>query len=419
MNLKMSLKIFNDRSFLAYWIGFFFSAVGDAVFSLAIMWMIVETTGSALLMSTYLLLMGLPRLLFMLAGGVMADRWNPIKVMFWSDIFRALLMLVLFMAAMFGTPPIWFLFLLAILFGSVDAFYWPAANTLRRFIVSKESFTQSYGVIMGTMQLSAIIGPILAASMLALGGYGWAIAFNFISFLVSALTLRYIKYNGSSLPLNEQPQTKRSFKGELMEGLAFVWKTPVIFIMITTAFLANAGANGVGVGLPFLAKELGRGVEGLSMMSAGFGIGGVVGAIIFSILSIKNPTPRMTIMAFFSQGLAIVLVSLTGSLWQVVFLMALMGITSTAIQVIAPSVNQLLIPPHLMGRVSSVMSLVAMGSTPFAQAGAGFIVDAVSPHAIFAIGGTLEMLVALVAFFMPAIRLYGKSASKETKELAI
>lgn len=417
MNLKYSFKIFTDQSFLVYWIGFFFSAIGDAVFSLAIMWMIVETTDSAVLMSTYLLLFGIPRLLFMLAGGVLADRWNPIKVMFWSDIMRAFLMFGLFVMTLLGTPTIWMLFILAVLFGSVDAFYWPAASSLRRFIVSKERFTQSYGVIMGTMQLASIVGPILAAGLLAIGGYGWAIGFNFISFVVSAITLRYIRISQSTLKSDERQTRTRSFKVELVEGLSFVWKTPVIFIMISTAFLANAGANGVGVGLPFLAQEFGNGVEGLSWMSAGFGVGGVVGAIIFSVLSIKNPTPRMTLTAFLSQGVAILLVSLTGELWQVIVLMVLMGITSTAIQVIAPSVNQLIIPPQLMGRVSSVMSIVAMGSTPFAQAGAGFIVDKVSPHAVFAIGGTLEILAAFVALCIPAIRMYGRE--NEAKRLAV
>ncbi|WP_269768023.1 MFS transporter [Tumebacillus avium] len=87
--------IFRQRSFLFYWLGYVLSQLGDVIFMITMSWMIVEVTGSGIIMGTFLMMFGIPRLAVMLIGGVMVDRYDPRKVMIYSDLLRAAVLAVI------------------------------------------------------------------------------------------------------------------------------------------------------------------------------------------------------------------------------------------------------------------------------------------------------------------------------------
>lgn len=116
---------------------------------------------------------------------------------------------------------------------------------------------------------------------------------------------------------------------------------------------------------------------------------------------------------FLSTGRSAFVCSIIFNQWIIILLLAISGLTSTAIQVFTSSVNQTIIPAELMGRVFSVMALVSMGSTPFAQAMAGWAIDLYSAQTIFLIGGSLEIVVALLAFLVPQIKYYDSKLLKK------
>ncbi|WP_157722047.1 MFS transporter [Tumebacillus avium] len=303
---------------------------------------------------------------------------------------------------------------MAVIFGLVDAFYWPAAGVIRQRIVTKEHYTQSNSVLIGSMQVAGIIGPLAGAMIFAMGGYHLGLVLNALSFIISAGTLAFVKLqpqeSAAASPAGKQ---KRSFKADFLEGIRYVGKTPIILTMIIVSFFANAGANGVSVGLPFLAEKFGVGAAGLGQMSAGWGIGGLIGAVVITLIAIKNPTPRMTLIAFFVQGVAIFLTIFTLNHWYAAALLVVCGLASTSIQVFSSSVNQTIIPPELMGRVGSVMALISMGSTPPCQALAGWVIDTFGLDVLYFSGGLLELTAAGLAFLVPAIRLYGRKNARQ------
>jgi DHA3 family macrolide efflux protein-like MFS transporter len=399
--------IFRNRDFILYWLGFLLSLIGDAIFSITLSWLVVEATGSGVIMGSILMAMGLPRIVLMLLGGVMTDRMDARRVMIISDLLRAGVMGGLMVLAWGGRPPVWSLYAVALTFGAVDAFYWPAANALRQRLIPPGQLSQANGIITGSMQASVIVGPPLGAVLLKVGGYSLNLFLNGLSFLVSAATLFAL-----SLPAREAPaaSVRRSIWQDLYSGIRYVWKTPIILTLIVTTFVANIGANGVGVGLPFLADEMGVGVEGMGQMTSGYGIGGVLGALVFSLWVNRRPSLVLVVLAFLVQGLAFSLVGLAGGTWQVALLLAIVGIAATTVMVNFNSIVQSLVPPDLIGRVSSVSALISMGSTPIAQATAGWLMDQLGPRLLYIGGGLLEVVAALVALTRPAIRNYEKEA---------
>lgn len=399
--------LFKSRSFMAYLLGVWLSAIGDGVFYLALSWMVVQTTGSGLRLASILVAGAAPRLVLMLLGGVAVDRLDARKLMVASDLLRAAMLAALIALGGSGVPPLWALYLFSVLFGAVDAIYWPAAGVIKQRAVAPEYYTQANGLLIGAQKAAGLLGPLVAALLLQWGSYRLNMAADALSFVISAATLMLVRLR---TPEGEQADpVKRSIWRDLTTGMRFVWQTPILLTLLAVIFVANAGANSIVVAMPFLTKQFGLGADGLAHMWMGWGAGAIVGAVVFTLVVIQQPKPRLGMLAFCLQGVAILFITFASNQWQVAGLMLLVGATSITIEVLLGSLLQTIIPLDLMGRVSSFLSVVAMGSTPLAQGAAGWLIDWMGAHHFFLWAGLVEALAAGVSLFLPVIRRYGRA----------
>ncbi|RIW37327.1 MFS transporter [Bacillus salacetis] len=405
-----NLEIIKNKNFVMYWLGYLFSALGDAVFILSVSWLIVDMTGSGVIMGTFLLFAGVPRVMFMLIGGIAVDRFSSRKVMLWSDILRSIVLFTFAAASMTGSTSLLLIYALGAVFGTVDAFYWPAVTAIRQRIVHREQYTQSNSILTGTWQAAAIAGPLFGGIMINLLSFPISFMINALSFLISAATLFYIKLLPESQELLRENQT---VIGEVREGARFVFGHPLLIVIIVTAVFGNMAMSTILVGLPFLAKDFSAGAQGLSQMQAGLGAGGIAASVLLSaFIVIKKPKPRAKMAVLFVQGCMIFLIGFTQNHWQAAFLVALIGAAGATLGVLEQSLSQTIIPHHMMGRVYSIILIAAQGMTPAAQAVNGLLIDAVGVHDIFFYGGVLGMLSGLIGFFIPAVVNYHVPAEK-------
>jgi MFS family permease len=406
--MEMNLSLFKNKNFLFYWLAGWISSLGDGVFIIALTWMLVQTTGSSLIVGSYLFVLGVTKLVLIMFGGVVVDRMDNRKLLIFSDVARALLMFVFFMMGGHGAPPLWSFYVIGVLFGLVDSVNEPASIACRTRIVEEKFYTQSMGLLMIAGNVSVIIGPSLGALLVAYFSPLDAILLNGASFLVSAVLILLVHFK--PVQHTEEPEKRESFFTGFKSGLNYFKSTPILLAMATFAFFSNAAVGTTEITIPFLAKSLHAGVQGFGLMNTSIGIGSVVGAIVFSLFVIKRPRPYMTLLTCFLQGIMLLLIGFTHNLWLLVALFILVGGHETAVNIIAPSVNHTLIPPHLFGRVISIMIIVMSGSIPLSQAVTGWLMTRVEPHRIFTFAGLLEMAVALITFSLPVVRSHGKAA---------
>lgn len=400
-----------------YWLGYLSSALGDAIFILVVSWLIVQKTNSGIIMGNFLLVVGVPRVILMILGGVIVDRFSPKKVMLFSDLLRALLLIIFAILSTTGGLHLPVLFILGAAFGIVDAFYWPSVTAIRQRIVNEPQYSQANSILAGTGQVSIIIGPLLGAGLISFAGFNWSFSIIGLLFLFSAATLFFIKLKTKQL--DNENKIKKSILTDMLEGAKFVRQSPLLLAIILTALFGNAAMSTITVGLPFLAKEYQVGAEGLGQMSASLGIGGIVISILLSlVLIIKKPNPRIMMTVLFLQGLLILFIGYTQNHWQVALIMGLIGSTGAFLGILEQSISQSIIPQHLMGRVYSIILVVAQGVTPLAQALSGWLIDLIGVHSIYFFGGPVQMIVALIGFFLPAVAYYGKSR-KEISEASV
>ena len=121
-------------------------------------------------MGSVLAIEGIPRALFMLVGGAFTDRYTPRNVMLWSNFVRMLLVLLLALLIFTSMLELWMIFVMVLIFGIADAFFFPAQSAIVPRLIHKERLEPANALIQGTMQVSLFAGPVLAGIMIALLG---------------------------------------------------------------------------------------------------------------------------------------------------------------------------------------------------------------------------------------------------------
>src|ERR1700674_4316985 len=201
-------------NFRLLWIGESISLLGDQFYLIALPWLVLQITGSALALGTVLALAGIPVVLFMLVGGAFVDRFSPRTVMIVSNLSRLVLVALLSALVLTNNIRLEMLYVFALAFGLADAFYFPAQSASVPQLLPKEQLQAGNVFVQGTAQLSLFLGPVLAGGLIAILGQtasaastlGSGIAFGLdtLSFVASLICLNLIRIPGATRPIVAQ-----------------------------------------------------------------------------------------------------------------------------------------------------------------------------------------------------------------------
>ncbi len=122
----MVLRSLSHRPFALLWGGQAISRLGDSLYRIALLWWVKEKTGSAAIMGTVFVFSLVPMLIFLLIGGIAADRLPRLRVMLGSDVLRGVLILGVAFLAATDQLVVWHIYAASLIFGFVEAFFQPA-----------------------------------------------------------------------------------------------------------------------------------------------------------------------------------------------------------------------------------------------------------------------------------------------------
>ncbi|MHB8313587.1 MAG: MFS transporter [Candidatus Dormibacteria bacterium] len=409
--------ILGEGRFLIFSGGQGISSLGDSIYFIALAWTALTLTHSPVYLGLLLTTTALPRALLILGGGVLVDRWGARRVILGSDASRAVLILALAALLWLGHGSIAALFVVAAVFGVFDALFYPATTTIIPSLVRPEHLSSANAVWQVAVQGSMILGPPVGGVLVGLAGPGVAFTADGISFLVAFSALLLIRAGGRRTPDGSGPQTKASggLRHEVMSGLRVVGADPFLRALMPVAAVLNLAALGpINVGIPLLARAHHWGAGGYGLLEGGFGAGILLGGVALGV-GLKLPRLGLSVMVLVGvQAVFLGLLGLAGSLPVGVGLCALMGVLLSAINVSVISLVQVVAPPDLLGRVSSVLMFASMSLTPVSYALAGGVVAAIGVPGLFLSGAGLEIAVALAGSSSPAIRAGAPPAAKNS-----
>lgn len=374
------------------------TSMGVQLLQTAMLWQVYELTGSALLLGLSGLVRAVPHIVLSLAGGVIADRLNRVRLIQAGQVANAVLVLILGALAMAGAVEVWHLYLITFLNSAFTAVTQPARTALIPSLVPQANLVNAVALNATIGQSSQIIGPALAGVAIATVGLGAVYLFNGLLYMASMVAIIGVVSPPVLRNTSESPWT--SFK----QGMVFVRSKPVIISLL----LLDVGATGLGsyrALLPIFAESLGVGAAGYGLLSAAPGIGSLIGAGIMLSLGDMKYKGLYTIFGVLAYCGALALLGLSPWFPLTLVAAALLGTTNSVQMIPRNTVILAISPDSLRGRVEAFRSMLAGGAPPLGYTLSGSLAAVLgAPLAIVCGAVACAVLVAVVGISQSALR---------------
>ena len=385
------------RDFRLVFAGESISLIGDQFHFVALAWLTLQLTGSGLALGTVLMVAAIPRAIFMLVGGALSDRLSPRTLMLASNALRSVVVGIVAVLVLTGNAELWHLFVLAGIFGVVDAIFHPALNTIVPMLVSDRLLPPANALVQVMAQLSGLIGPAVAGVVVAAVQTGPAFAVNAVSFAVAALALALVRGGRRSIGEEHVGAADEGLLRTIGSGLAYAWNDPPVrALLLLTAAFNFAFTGPVSVGLPYLADtRFEGGPLALGLMLSSFGAGAVAGALLAGSLRHVPRLGLVILLIAIVMGIAQALVGVAPNVWVAMVIGAGIGLGVGFLNVRVIAWLQARTPPSMRGRVMSLIMLSGVGMAPFSLAISGAIIELGAVTLAFAVAGAIIVAAAL------------------------
>jgi MFS family permease len=381
------------RNFRLLWLAALGSTIGTWMQKYAQGLLVYDLTKSTFYLGLDDFLSQLPILLFMLIGGVIADRHDRRRLLTGSQYVQAFAAFGLALLVWTGTIQVWYIFALSFIAGCGQAFGGPAYQALIPSLVPRRDLPNAIALNSTQFNLSRVLGPSAGAAILALIGYAACFALNGLSFFIVVLTL---------MALNVPPHTpsadRRAIGTELKGGLHYVRDSRLIRTLIGLVLVSTFLSMPILTMLPAFAADVltGAGSTGtrLWMLMASQGLGAIAGALIIGSIGQRH-MGRWLLMVQIALGVLVAGFAVSTSLPISLALLFMGGMCFMALFSISFSLVQLTVPEGLRGRVVSIYMVALRGGGPLGALVAGALADQFSASTVMAVNGMVLVLFTL------------------------
>jgi MFS family permease len=363
--LTRGFQALEVRNYRLFWIGQLISQTGSWMQRTAQDWLVLQLTHSPFALGLVTALQFLPVLLLSLIGGVITDRWPKHRLVIITQVSALLQAAIFAVLVATGVIELWHVYVLAFAQGVITAIDNPVRQAFVVELVGREHLVNAVALNSMLFNGARIVGPALAGIMIAgaselLTGIALVLIANAVSFVAVLAGLLMM----DPAALHAGPPAPAGKMGQrLLEGLAYVWRTPpVLLVMIVVAAIGTFGYN-FSVVLPLLSGfVLHTDAAGYGGLSAFLGFGSLVGAL--STAYTRNVTMRRLIVGSCCFSILLGAVALSSHFGLSAALLVALGFAGIVFSTSANTLLQLTVPDALRGRVMSLYMLLFAGSTP-------------------------------------------------------
>jgi MFS family permease len=417
-------RAFRSRPYAMLWAGQAISSLGNSVFSIALAWQVLLMTHSGTAIGIVLLTMSIPQLVFVLIGGVAADRLPRRTIILWSDGGRGLVVLLITILGFTGHLQFWHLVVEALIFGTVSGFFDPAIMSIIPDLVEKDDLASANALKSLSGNLARLLGPMLGALLIALISPMGAFAANALSFFLSVAFLLAVRIperhvappqeaSGAMVQAEEAPAKRKGFRGvvvDMWEGLGYVRGSRWLLTGILASSVGNIGLiPPLYVALPLLVNKVyGQGAWLLGLISAADAIGSIVALLLIGQAAKIKRRGLLAYLSLFPTCLGLIILGLPFPHVAAPVIAplagAMVGFGLAFFNTIWFTIMQEMIPREKLGRVLSLDSLGNLVMAPAAQGIGGILTDSIGPAMVCILGGSLCLVTMVIPLFVREIR---------------
>lgn len=400
------LRPFTVRNFNLLFGGQTISTMGDALYAVALPWLILTNGGSAQDLGLVLTAYGIPRVGCVLLGGWLADRLRPRRLMLIADGVRAVLVGMLAVLALQGRPALWALCIVAVGLGGLHGAFLPASSAILPDILPDEDLQAGNALSFSSMQGSTLVGSAIAGIIVATLASGVAFALDALTFVASACSLALMRVAQSAghsqlTPVDAAPAGPAA---PITVG-RFLRTSRLIQVTLLVSTAANFCFGGLTeVALPTLVHgPMNGGASGYGLILAAFGAGALGGGIFSGLLGNITRKGLVALLSALLMALAIALLPY-GGVASAASWMFIAGGSNSVTNVILLTVIQTTIPRHLMGRIMGLLMFASFGTYPISVALGGVLTSRFGPQPLFPLSALVLGLAILSGLMQRELR---------------
>jgi MFS family permease len=378
-------SIRRHRNYRLFFYGQVVSVAGTWMQNVALAWLILALTHSAVAVGVLAAARFGPYMLFGLFGGVLADRLDNRRAVMGTQSVQLVAAAVLAGLTLAGAITEWEVYALAVVAGFAQIVDTPSRQSLTYQLVGRDELANAVALNSTLFNIGRIAGPAIAGVVIATAGSGWCFALNAVSFLAVLGALAAM--NPAELFPLDRRERPRLVQG-LREGGSYVLQNPRVLAVVGMITVFSIFCFNLNVLLPVLAKQtLDSGPQTFGIISAAFGAGALVGALLTAAIGKASLRSLMVGAAVFTVC-QFVIAPLHSTLAVGVFLF-LTGLCFTVYTANSNTFVQLAAPDYIRGRVLGIYYYAWAGLSPLGALLTGWLC---------ALGGTeLAFVVAGVA----------------------
>lgn len=376
------------------WGGQALSVFGYQVQDIALPLLVLALTQSPLQAGIVAALDTLAFVLFGLPAGALIDRWDRKKVMMACDATRMIAVGSIPIALWAGLLTMAQVYLVAAVTGILAPFYNYAETASLPNVVSKEQLPSAMSQNFATVSVSGFIGPPLGGLLYSIDR---ALPFlvNAVSFAASVASLRSIRTEFQG----ERRQASRRLRAEVVEGVAWVWRHPLIRFLALMNGVGNMVWTGSFLVLVVLARQMGASPVAIGVIFAIQSVGGLIGAIVGGRIQRRLSLGQITIGMVWVIALLFPLYAVAPNPVSLGLIGAAISFTFPIYSVVQLSHRASVVPNELLGRVTSSVRLITVGGMSLGPVLAGALLQSFGPRTTIVVstGCLLTLAVATTA----------------------
>jgi MFS family permease len=399
MFTSAALAPLRESRFRWYFGSRFVNLAGTTMAPVALAFAVLHVSDSAGALGLVLAAHSIPQVVFLLLGGVVADRLGRTLVIQVANVGAAVSQGLLATLLLSGHAELWHFVVLSALNGTLSAMSLPALAGIVPALVPREQLQPANVLISMSRNALAILGPSVAAALVVTVGPGWALAVDAITWLGAALLLVPVR-----LPARTHSGTEPSLFRELADGWGFFRRTTWLWVVVLAFGVMNAiHAGGIDTLGPALANDTDIGAHGWGLIMSAQAVG--LFAMTLLLLRFELRRPLLTGMlgiAFFGAPMLVM-----GLHPQTGWVMVAAFVGGMGLELFSLGWNLAMqenVPDEMLSRVYSYDMLGSFVAIPIGQLAFGPLAATFGTQDVLLVGGLVYVAVALLTLTSRSVR---------------
>lgn len=390
-----SVRLLLTRRFGAFWFGSLLSNIGTWMQSVAEPWLLLSIGGSSFLLGLDAFAMNAPFWILVLLGGVLADRKDRSRIIFFFQGIQMLCPVVIVALVATGGIRVWVIIVLSLIVGVTDALSMPAFSSLIPSIVSGDDLKPALALNSMQFNLSRVMGPAIAGLVMTKYGFLWCFGANSASYIPFFLSIYWLRPSAKTPVPEAAGQLNPASVIDSVKGIIRTRKAgwALLSVLCTGLFCGPLITFS-----PLIVKDvLHADVGQFGGVLTAFGVGGMLGPLLILAATRLDPI-KMSLTAALVFGLFIAAAAEVGAVWQLAMVLVGSGFLLTVANTSANTFLQSQANDQNRGETASLFMLAMRGGLSLGNLATGTIISLSSIRLALIVNGLLVIGVQAFLF---------------------